>query len=114
MSKAKRTSISIEQETLAKGLQRVRELGYNSFSEYLAFLVERDHHEHPDHVTVRAAGRPVESSYSIKARAGGAVAKPLASEGGKIQARPSLPPTPAQVLAARKRDARASGGIPRQ
>lgn len=67
MSKVKRTSISIDQQTLAKGLKRVRELGYDSFSEYLSFLVERDHHENPEHVTVRAAGRPVESHYSTSA-----------------------------------------------
>lgn len=63
MSISKRTSISIQPKVLNKGLERVQALGYESFSEYLAFLIERDHLEHPDHVRVRSASKPTEARF---------------------------------------------------
>lgn len=53
MSAFSRTSISLPPDTLRKGQERAKILGYASFSDYLAFLISRDATERPAHTTVR-------------------------------------------------------------
>lgn len=61
MSK-KRTSISLTQEAIRKAGERYKALGYDSFSEYLEFLILQDAQERRQHTTVRSeAGQSYEA-----------------------------------------------------
>lgn len=52
-SKLSRTTVSMEAELYAQASERMKKLGYTSFSEYIQFLLESDLHERPSHVLVR-------------------------------------------------------------
>lgn len=52
MSK-KRTSISLSVDAIEQAAARYKALGYESFSEYLEFLIMQDAKERRQHVTVR-------------------------------------------------------------
>lgn len=49
----KRTSISITEEAVSKGRARARALGYDNFSTYIEFLIQRDAQEKARHVVTR-------------------------------------------------------------
>lgn len=48
-----RTTISLDKPQMAAARKRARELKYKKFSPYVAYLIEKDLAENPDHVTVR-------------------------------------------------------------
>lgn len=53
--KTARTTISLDKPQMKAAQKRARELKYKKFSPYVAYLIEKDLAENPDHVTVRKA-----------------------------------------------------------
>jgi metal-responsive CopG/Arc/MetJ family transcriptional regulator len=53
-----RTTISVDAALLTKARQRSKALGYKSFSEYVAYLIEKDLRERGQHVTIREESGP--------------------------------------------------------
>lgn len=49
----KRKTISINGEVLKGGFRRKKALGYKNFSQYVAYLIDKDARERPEHVTIR-------------------------------------------------------------
>lgn len=43
----------MSKDSITKGQERARKLGYSGLSEYIAFLIERDAHEKPRHSVIR-------------------------------------------------------------
>jgi hypothetical protein len=61
-----RTTISINEGLFNAGRQRATALGYKSFSEYIAYLIEEDLRERGQHVTIRE-----ERGQAVKKRSSG-------------------------------------------
>lgn len=53
MSPKKRTSLSLDEESIAIAQQRAKALGYDTFSEYVEFLIRRDADDRASHYVVR-------------------------------------------------------------
>ena len=51
-----RTTISVDARLFTTAQHRAKALGYKSFSEYVAYLIEKDLRERGQHVTVREEG----------------------------------------------------------
>ncbi len=52
-SKLSRTTVSMDGDLYDRAVERLKKLGYSSFSEYIQFLLEADLRDRTPHVTVR-------------------------------------------------------------
>ena len=66
-----RTTISIDGGLLTTAKQRLKALKYKSFSEYVAYLIEKDLRERGQHVTIREEGGQWGEGKSVKKRSSG-------------------------------------------
>jgi hypothetical protein len=69
--KRRRTTISIDAGLFTAGQHRSKALGYKSFSEYVAYLIETDLRERGQHVTIREEGGQWGEGKSVKKRLSG-------------------------------------------